>query len=404
MNMNKCKIIIYCDGGLGNRLNTLISGMTLVRYFDIDYVIHWPINQWCSANYNDIFTNENNISNLSLKNLKNNLDNYVFLLHDNIASNVLDVPFSSAYNYFSIYDFYEKTIKLNYNIFYYPAIFPNWIPFEYIHKEFQNIIFTDYITSEVNYFLTSVIKKPFYGIHLRRTDLNIGLTDFEVFKLVKENNKLTFFVCSDDPQAERLATGHPNVFSRTKSAYVQKREEKYDWLAITEDEDERIYHGNIKRDKESIIEGAIDMLILAHSQIIGFSGSTFQNMAKYLGEHWSKLEWSKPQPLEVYSYIEIEKKIEMGQLSVDNIIKIANNWYSDRSNIIPLNIITKSLNYLQGNDYLQLLYALAQITYNNENYKLANIYLNEIILCSPNLADPINMQKRVLEKLKNFQK
>ena len=397
--MTDSKIIIYCDGGLGNRLNALLSGMAIVHYFGIDYVIHWPTNQWCAAAYSDILGKDSHVSTASLISLNGTLGDHAMLLHDSIASDALGVPFASAYDYMSLDDLHEKLLKSGQHLFFYPAIVPQWIPEALIHTEMRNLSFTPHITSEVQNFIRSTLKKPFHGLHLRRTDLNIGLTDLEVFKIAQGNPDCAFFVCSDDPQAERLASGHPNVFSRTKTSYVQKKQGGDKWLALSKDEDGRTYHGNIQRDKESVIDGAIDMLILAHSQIVGFSGSTFQTMARNLGEYWSNLNWSKPEPLEVFPMREIQRQIEHGFLPIGHLIHIANIWHSDRMNTLPVGFITKMLNSVKGDDYLQLLFALAQFAYRDENYRLASLYLEEILKHSPNLADPTKMLQQISMKL-----
>ena len=389
--MTRSKIIIYCDGGLGNRLNALLSGMAIVHYFKLEYIIHWPVNQWCAAEYSDIFTADVNVSTESLISLKGQLDDHAMLLHDRIASDTLSMPFASAYDYHSLDDLNEKILKLGKSLFFYPALVPQWIPEALIHAQMSGLSFTPYITSEVETFIRSRLQRPFHGLHLRRTDLNIGLTDLEVFKIAQGNPDCTFFVCSDDPQAERLASGHPNVFSRSKSSYVQKKQDGDDWLALSKDEDGRAYHGNIQRDKASVIDGAIDMLILAHSQIVGFSGSTFQTMARNLGQYWSKLNWEKPETLKVFPMREIQRQIEFGLLPIDNLIYISNIWYSDNINLDHLNIITKALDKYNGEDFLQLLFALAQFYVRQQNSRMACLFLREILRISPNRKDPLQM-------------
>ena len=389
--MVKSRLLIYCDGGLGNRLNAYLSGLAIAHHFQMDYMIHWPINQWCAAEYADLFSPDANVSTESLTSLNGKLGGYAMLLHDSIASDALSAPFASAYDYASLDDFESRILNSGQSIFFYPALVPQWIPETLIHAEMRNLHFTPYITLEVENFIRSTLKKPFHGLHLRRTDLNIGLTDLEVFKIAKGNPDCAFFVCSDDPQAERLASGHPNVFSRSKSSYVQKKQDGDDWLALSKDEDGRAYHGNIQRDKASVIDGAIDMLILAHSQIVGFSGSTFQTMARNLGQYWSKLNWEKPETLKVFPMREIQRQIEFGLLPIDNLIYISNIWYSDNINFDHLNIITKALDKYNGEDFLQLLFALAQFYVRQQNSRMACLFLREILRISPNRKDPLQM-------------
>ena len=400
--MTRSKIIIYCDGGLGNRLNALLSGMAIGHHFNIDYMIHWPINQWCAAEYSDIFSSDANISTESLTRLNGRLGGCAILLHDRIASDALSVPFASAYDYDSLEDFNERVLKSGQPIFFYPALAPQWIPEALIQAELRNLRFTHYITSEVEYFIRSILKKPFHGLHLRRTDLNIGLTDIEVFKIAQRNPNCTFFVCSDDPQAERLANGHPNVFSRSKSSYVQKKQNGDDWLALSRDEDGRFYHGNIQRDKESVIDGAIDMLILAHSQIIGFSGSTFQTMARNLGQYWSKLNWEKPNALEVFPMRELQRREQLRDLQLNEMIQAIVSSSSDKASDQPLDIAIKAIDNYQGFDLLQLLFALAQISSAKSNYRLASLYIREIIRLEPSLAEPYEMLTKLNDKLSLF--
>ena len=400
--MTRSNITIYCDGGLGNRLNALLSGMAIARYFKLNYTIHWPINHSCAANYSDIFRKETNVSNESLIQVKSRLANHAILLHDDIASDVLNVKFSSAYQYSSLVDFNEKIISQGQDIFFYPAIIPSWIPAYLIQAEMNALQFTDYINAEVETFILTVIGKPFHGLHLRRTDLNIGLTDLEVFKIAQANPDCAFFVCSDDPQAERLASGHPNVFSRSKSSYVQKKHGGDDWLALLKDEDGRSYYSNIQRDKESVIDGAIDMLILSHSQIVGFSGSTFQTMARNLGQYWSKLNWVKPEALEVFPMREIQRQVESATLPIEAIIHVSNIWAMDPMNKQPLTMISKLMDRLKGEDLLNLLFAFAQFAERDGLYYLATVYLNEIIRYSPTRRDPIIMLERLNKKLRNI--
>jgi hypothetical protein len=277
-------ILIFCDGGLGNRINALASGLAVARYFGLTYCVHWPINNWCAAPFERIFANRLNISTESISQLRGKLDDAVMLLHDEIASSTLNVQFESAYRFKDLKDFGELPNLKSKSVFYYPAVIPNWVPAELVHKELRFLKFDYSIVKEVKEFISNTMPGPFYGLHLRRTDLNVGLTDLEVFNLAKAHPDAAFFVCSDDSQAESLAAAHPNVFRRKKKFQIEKKMGNGDWLAQIQDDDGRLYYGNIQRNAEAVVEGAIDMLILAHSQIIGLSGSTFQIISKTLGE------------------------------------------------------------------------------------------------------------------------
>jgi hypothetical protein len=129
-------------------------------------------------------------------------------------------------------------------------------------------------------------------------------------------------VCSDDPLAEALASVHPNVHRREKTAHVEKKNSDQGWLAQCKDDDERTYYGNISRSKDSVIEGTIDMLILAHSEIIGYSGSTFQRMARLLGELNPIVPIEKPISLQFFSVSEARRRIQSKLMPADMLLQV----------------------------------------------------------------------------------
>ena len=47
--------IIFCDGGLANRLNSLIGGLKLAEIIKGEWIICWPINEWCGSALEDLF-------------------------------------------------------------------------------------------------------------------------------------------------------------------------------------------------------------------------------------------------------------------------------------------------------------------------------------------------------------
>ena len=322
-------ILIFCDSGLGNRINALASGLAVARYFGLTYRIHWPINNWCAAPFEKIFANKLNVSTESISQLRGKLDDAIFLLHDEIAASTLNVKFDSAYRFKDLSDFAALPDFKNKTLFYFPALIPNWMPMELVHNELRFLKFNTFIVKEVKDFISKNIPGPFYGLHLRRTDLNVGLSDLEVFNLAKAHSEAAFFVCSDDPQAEMLAASHPNIFRRDKKFRIEKKTGDGDWLSQTHDDDGRLYYGNILRSEYAVIEGAIDMLILGHSKIVGYSGSTFQRMAQLFGfcNMWDK-SWQLKE-IKILPKADIKKSITKKLISQNRIIEICNQLTID---------------------------------------------------------------------------
>ena len=304
------RIHIFCDGGIGNRINALISGLALSDKFDIASTIYWPMNSWCGASFSDIFENDFDIHNDPLDALSGKFGHAKMLLHDEIGAQFLKVPFDSAYDYQSLEDFERRGLPSSGDLFFYPAVIPQWIPEALIYESLRRMRFSVRISQSVSGFINLAMKRPFHGLHLRRTDLRVGLTDHEAMALVQRYPQEAFFVCSDDPYAEAVASAHPNVHARSKSYYVEKKEPQSDWMSLSKDQEGRTYFGNIKRSREAIIEGTIDLLVLAHSQIVGFSGSTFQRMAKLIGDVAPLVPIARPNALPFFSFAEMTQQIE----------------------------------------------------------------------------------------------
>lgn len=380
------QLYIYCDGGIGNRLNALLSGLAITRHFNLSHVVHWPANNWCEAEYQDIFKNKENISTLSLKNLAGQMNECKMLLHDEIASKALGVEFSSAYAYESMADFESQVVQHQASIFYYPALMPMWVPHELITDSLRTLSFTKHIREEVVKFIELELKKPFHGLHLRRTDLTVGLTDIEVFKLVQHHSNEVFYVCSDDPDAEALACAHPNVFARIKQHHVEKKVVGSDWKSLQADDDGRTYHGNIQRGKASVIEAVIDMLILAHGEIVGYSGSTFQQMSRLIGAEAPLLTWAKPTPLTFHSINELKKQISAGVLSCDALIQACNQIGIAGQIADAIELLQFSTTHFKGFELHSILHTLSVFYLNQQLPQLAQIILKQIVASEPTRA------------------
>jgi hypothetical protein len=220
---------------------------------------------------------------------------------------------------------------------------------------------------------------PFYGLHLRRTDLNVGLTDLEVFNLAKAHPEEYFFVCSDDPQAERLACGHSNVFRREKKFQIEKKTEDEAWLAQTKDDDGRLYFGNILRSESAVVEGAIDMLILAHSYVVGYSGSTFQRISKIIGSNAPLVKLKLPNEIRFIGTKEIEKLLKTKSINYEGLKFFINHLFVIEDKYLAISILEKSLEYFEGVELDLIINDLANFYIAVGRYNGANILLYHLI-------------------------
>ena len=387
------RLQIFCDGGFGNRLNTLLSGLAIANLFGLRATVFWPRNNWCQAAFDDIFSNKFDISEQSLSDLAGTLDNAIVLLHDQLGADTLRVPFHSAYAYASTDDFSAQALATGKDIFYYPALIPPWLPMDLVAGAIQTCHYQAPIREAATIFVGKTIGQPFHGLHLRRTDLNAGFTDSEVQDIVRQHPKEAFFVCSDDPLAEALAAAHAHVYHREKRAYVDKRNVQGEWTTLTADDDGRLYHSNIDRNAESVVDAVIDMLILAHSTIVGFSGSTFQNMARLYGTHAPMVALAKP-TLKI-SYLSLStayRMIQAGAMSLGEALSHAATLYGSGRKADAIQLEKTAIEYgrTQGISDVNLFvlhYNLAAHLINEGFPYEASLYLEKALDIIPNHAE-----------------
>jgi len=207
----------------------------------------------------------------------------------------------------------------------------------------------------------------------------VGLNDHEVLNLVLRNPGETFFVCSDDPIAESLACVHPNVYARPKMNTVTKKFDEKSWLDETSDDDGRIYFGNILRSKDAVIEGVIDLLVLAHSQIVGYSGSTFQKMARLVGESCPLVQIEKPNQLNYFSPTEIQRQTQAKLLSSELLISLSNKIGTQGDMQEAIALLQNGCAQFEGGDYLDIIHTLGIFFLNQNQPKIARLYLSDVV-------------------------
>lgn len=380
---------VFCDGGFGNRYNALVSGFALAKHFGLNFIVHWPRNNWCQAGFGSIFSNSVAVSEKTLSELAGSLNDATCLLHDTLGADTLRVDFRSAYALNSMDEFERTGISCNKRIFFYPALIPNWIPNDLIKESVIALEFSAALVHAAKTFIEQNISHPYYGIHLRRTDLNIGLADSEVQMLVKRYPDKQFFVCSDDPVAEALAAVHTNVHRRNKTNNIEKKNLTDGWTAPTLDDDGRKYFSNIQRGADAVLEGVVDILILGQSQIVGFSGSTFQNVARMLGQHAPITNLGMPPALSYPALQDIMRWMKGRQLSLLQVCEFAEQMATADRLDDALKLLSAALEIFAGVDRFVILHNMSSYLLGVGRMAQASIYAKaalEIIPNSPQIA------------------
>lgn len=273
---------IYCDGGFGNRFNVLSFGLYLSKKLSYTPIIIWPTNNWCGAEFHDLFDIE--ISCVKSKQ-EINFDDTFNIVHEN-QFNLS--KFTSIYSINDIDDI--VTLSKSKDILY----FNNLIPWNLVRDEqlFKNVIKEINFRQDLIDIANLIIKNnagnnEFYGIHIRKTDFaeRSKFAESALLNFVTQNTSKKFFICSDDEATENLFMQNKNVFRNEKKNYVKKLVDG-EWNSSIIDSNNNKFMFNVERSRESVCQAIIDLLILSKSTIISPDvGSTFHHCAKLISKY-----------------------------------------------------------------------------------------------------------------------
>jgi hypothetical protein len=269
--------VIFCDGGLSNRLNALIFALILKEKYRHTWELSWPVNNWCRASLQSLFsinisTNKNELS--YYKKIEND---YCLVMHENQCSftNEKIIFQSNLHNYTD----YEKLLSNNKPVFYYHNLIPKFVTFSEIESGLSHLSIQRKIHAKASGFcMRNQIDDSVLGLHIRKTDFGNTVDDNELFNVVKSSGN-RFFVCSDDAEVNARFSNLPNCSVYEKSHYPSKYLDEKGWNDHTVDDQGREYFFNIERSEASIVEALIDLLILSKTTQVETSRSTFLRMA-----------------------------------------------------------------------------------------------------------------------------
>jgi FkbM family methyltransferase len=272
--IKKKEFRIMCDGGLGNRMNSLLSGLVISDMLECTPRVHWPLNNWCGCKLDDLFVPHFEFDERSVSEVYSDFPDYLYLIHANQLDKEIDYIKIGD----EISDLSEAAGK---NIIYYNSLIPRFLSETDIISKLDSLEIRGNILNEVDNFCQSIMDKGdiLDGFHVRLTDFpeNVNVDDIE--RYVKSSGNKTF-ICSDDKECELRFLKIPNVVALDKLSYATKMNPDAGWKDLTIDTEGRYFPFNVKRSGESVIEAFKDLLILSRTNIIKTSNtSTFLNLA-----------------------------------------------------------------------------------------------------------------------------
>lgn len=285
-------LVIYCDGGFGNRFNAVTSGLALAKALQLKPQVVWPLNNWCGAAFEDLFDVEMPVVQRELASFMPERERYhYFIVEDRLGLAQQWVSPLHIPNWDGVRAFFSASDK---DVFYYTALIPPFTDFTAIAEQVRALRFRPAILARAQQFLDqhNIGRQhgDFFGVQIRKTDFGgHGADDTNLFNLVKDRPQSKFFICSDDKDVEQRFGALPNALVYQKRAHVEKMVTG-DWNALTTDYSGRLYAGNVNRSAASVEDALVDLLILSRSQIVKTSNSTFLSTALLLqqvGASWN---------------------------------------------------------------------------------------------------------------------
>ncbi len=263
------KLIIFCEGGFGNRLNSLYSGMALGINCDLE--VSWPINHYCGADFNDLFkTKDFQVNNFNIEELIRRYPNSAIFSHRKLNEN------QKWFN-LNLYLNKSKLIKEMDGCDIVIFTTPLWLfytPLSFRRSFLNMVSFNEQVISESS---IATQKRGNVALHIRGSDYGHSERYFNIhYQIIKFYSKVTFNVFTDDEEIiikfEKL---NNIIFVTKKNNLPEKLITNQSWNYQTDTSHQNNSY-NIIRNRDVSIVGVRELLLLSrYSIIIPNSRSTF---------------------------------------------------------------------------------------------------------------------------------
>lgn len=271
--------IIFCDGGLANRINCLIGGLVLAERLGRRPQVVWPRNNRCGASFGEVLAMDLPVHEQMLQSLQPHASQFQLWMHEN------DAAFAGPVIALRQLDAVGATALLaqadDRPILYVENSVISWLPDADVARAVRQLRFAPDLLSRARHLVREAVasRPPAYaGVHLRGTDFGQAPPTDIMLGLVQAKRDIRFFVCSDDLALEARFASEPNVFTHAKTETVRKLVDG-PWRCAVADSDGLPYTSNIDRTAESVRQAVVDLLLLAGSTPVETSASTFLALA-----------------------------------------------------------------------------------------------------------------------------
>jgi tetratricopeptide (TPR) repeat protein len=186
---------------------------------------------------------------------------------------------------------------------------------------------------------------------------------------------------------ERIAVAHDNVRVRIKSAHVSRKSGQGNWNDLTFDDDRRAYYSNIERGAEAVREAVVDLLVLAQSSIVGFTGSTFQSVAQMIGQVASLLPLDRPPELIFPALTDCLRRLTTGRMPLLEVVSLSEQLLTQGRQDDGLCLLQVALNHYYGINAFPILFNLAVALANAGRYGESEVFVDRALQSNPGYLD-----------------
>lgn len=271
------RIVIKCDGGFGNRYNSLLSGLVVARIFGLDVEVLWPQNNVCMASVSDLFSCTVPLSDTADLPPRSE---FINLLHfENAPGQVAGEWVCNLKDMNALSDRIHASSR---DILFSTSLIPAFLDLGIISQVMDGLQIRDTLRAQAEAFIAENQLGTFTGLHLRRTDFMANeAQDRAIEAMVANRSDLKFFVCSDSKETEDRLRAFGNVYIYPKNSYVDKLIDG-DWRQEFTGSEGQKLRFNVLREADSVQQALVDLLILSRSELVETSASTFLKTAMLL--------------------------------------------------------------------------------------------------------------------------
>ena len=263
-NLSSKFLVILCDGGLANRLNSLIVGLYFRRYLDCNRcIVVWPVSDWCKIEASQV---------LDLEVLGDVIDDVV----ESVDTTSL-VPITHMPGYFHhskalcLYNpiaffcgrIFSKISKFHFNGFLVASdLLPFWMLRNQKLIEIEEKVFKS-LSNKID--ISNIQIALEVGVHVRQTDFpnkkKIFDKAFKNISILVEKYKYIHVFTDSDEALEALARKWPGIIYKKSSKPIYEEQK-------------------IIRNSDSVLAAVVDLVELSNCKvIIRTSNSSFLDLA-----------------------------------------------------------------------------------------------------------------------------